>query len=215
MKNLTFLFRIIILHFVVLFYLQSIYADQKPKKMTPGNHTDTIESSKPIVMFGNSITYQGNWEKALQRNDVTNWGIPGYTTGQLAWTIKNLVPLNPTIVFIEGGINDLSLGIPPKRIYENQVQVLQEFRSQQITPVLQSIILTEKDKTFNKKIKRINNKLRKYCLKENFDFIDLNALLSENGFLKEEYSRDGVHLKEAAYKPWGEAVIKMLEQKGI
>jgi hypothetical protein len=73
----------------------------------------------PVALIGDSITYQGDWIKVLGRTDVTNWGIPGYTTGQLAWTFKDLLRQQPgvKVVFLEGGINDLTLGVPPERIF--------------------------------------------------------------------------------------------------
>ena len=85
---------------------------------TPGNPTDTIKYVSKIIMVGNSITYGGDWTTLLDRSDVTNWGIPGYTTQQLSWTIKNIIPKKPEICFLEGGINDLSLGITPRRVFE-------------------------------------------------------------------------------------------------
>lgn len=48
----------------------------------PAQQTSLVK----IVMFGNSITHQGKWEEVLGRKDVLNWGIPGYTTGQLICT---------------------------------------------------------------------------------------------------------------------------------
>jgi lysophospholipase L1-like esterase len=53
------------------------------------------------------------------------------------------------------------------------------------------------------------------CLKTNIEYIDLNAFLSLDGELIKELSTDGCHLKPDAYKPWGEAVKKVLAKFGI
>jgi hypothetical protein len=76
------------------------------------NAENKTKEAITIVMFGNSITFQGKWEQVLNRQDVANCGIPGYTTGQLIWTIKNVLRDHPgtKIWFLEGGINDISLG---------------------------------------------------------------------------------------------------------
>ena len=72
--------------------------------------TDTIKVRENILMVGNSITFQGEWKKTLHRDDVTNWGIPGYPNEQISWTVNNFLPLNPTVCFLEGGINDINFG---------------------------------------------------------------------------------------------------------
>jgi len=179
------------------------------------NPTDTITINRKIVMYGNSITYQGDWNTVLKKSDVTNWGIPGYTTGQLIWTIKNLVKLKPVICFIEGGINDLYLGVPPERIYQNHVIALQELKKNHVIPVFQSIIFTQYDLKLNKIIRKLNLKLKNYCEKNDFDFIDLNLFLSNDNALKQENSKDGVHIKQAAYLPWGLEVVKILKKYGL
>lgn len=71
--------------------------DEKGKMVDPVN----------IVMLGNSITYQGDWQEVLGRTDVFNGGKPGWTTQQLSWVIKNfIIPHRPKLCFFKGGIND-------------------------------------------------------------------------------------------------------------
>ena len=53
---------------------------QSSLAFSQSNPTDTIKSRGKILMVGNSITFQGDWKKVLQRDDVINWEIPGYTT---------------------------------------------------------------------------------------------------------------------------------------
>jgi lysophospholipase L1-like esterase len=174
-------------------------------------------SSVSIVMFGNSITFQGKWEEVLGRSDVANRGIPGYTTGQLIWTIKNGLHDHPEskIWFIEGGINDISLGVPVKRIFENYQITVDSLKRNHIIPVVQSTILKVGSKADNKQVSKLNKLVKKWCLKNNIEYIDLNAFLSRDGELIKELSTDGCHLKPDAYKPWGEAVKKVLMKYNI
>ena len=116
---------------------------------------------------------------------------------------------------MEGGINDLYLGVPPERIYQNHVTALQELKKNNVTPVLQSIIFTQYDLKLNKIIRKLNVKLKNYCEKNNFDYIDLNQFLSNDKALKPENSKDGVHITQAAYLPWGLEVIKILKKYGL
>ena len=170
------------------------------------------DNTKKIVMFGNSITFQGKWEEVLGRNDVANRGVPGYTTGQLIWTIKNGLHDQPgsKIWFIEGGINDITLGVPVERIFENYKIAVDSLKRNHIIPVVQSTILKNNAIADNKQVSKLNKLVKNWCVKNNVDYIDLNAFLSPNGELIKELTTDGCHLQPQAYKPWGEAVKKVL-----
>jgi alpha-glucosidase len=170
-----------------------------------------------IVMFGNSITHQGNWTEVLGRNDVVNRGIPGYTTGQLIWTIKNGLQDHPNskIWFIEGGINDISLGVPVERIFENYTVTVDSLRRNDIIPVVQSTILKNNAKSDNEKVNQLNELVKSYCLKNKVDYIDLNKLFSTNGELRKEQTTDGCHLVQSAYQPWAEEVKKILKKYSL
>ncbi len=173
--------------------------------------------AKHIVMFGNSITFQGKWGEVLGRNDVANRGIPGYTTGQLIWTIKNGMHDHPEskIWFLEGGINDISLGVPVDRIFKNYRITVDSLQRNHIIPVVQSTILKTGPREDNKKVMKLNKLVKNWCLKNKIEYIDLNAFLARDGVLIQELTTDGCHLQSAAYQPWGEAVRKILAKYGI
>jgi alpha-glucosidase len=175
-----------------------------------------VPPDKSIVMIGDSITHQGNWEQALDRHDVVNWGIPGYTTGQLAWTFKDVVREHPQVkvVFLEGGINDLTLGIPPDRIFTNFVQAVAWWREHNVMPVVQSVILQTAEAETNTAIIALNTRLRAFCGANHVEFLDLNAVLASDGHLKPELSTDGTHLQPDAYPLWAGLVKACLVRLG-
>jgi lysophospholipase L1-like esterase len=170
-----------------------------------------------VVIFGNSIVHQGDWEKVLDRQDVLKYGLPGQVTGQLIWNIKNVLKDYPgtKIWFLEGGINDISLGVPVKRIFENQQVIIDSLKRNNIIPVVQSTILKHNSKEDNKKVNQLNKKIKAFCEQNNVEYIDLNAFLSRNGELIMDLSTDGCHLKPQAYVPWGEAIKKVLAKLNI
>lgn len=179
------------------------------------NQTDTITKSSPIVMAGNSITHHGDWQKVLGRKDVTNWGIPGYTTEQISWTIKHVVALHPKVCFLEGGINDLTLGITPKRIYQNQLKVMDTLLAHGIVPVLQATIYQYNSTDGNKRVKKVNKLLKAYCQKHGIDYLDLNSVLSDREGLKKDLTTDGTHLQPEAYVLWAALVKKEITKLGL
>ena len=165
-------------------------------------------------MFGNSITFQGNWDEVLHRSDIVKWGMPGYTTGQLIWTIKNVLQDYPgtKIWFLEGGINDISLGVPVRRIFENFKIIADSLKRSDIIPVVQSTIYQYHSSDKNKKVKKVNQLVMNYCSSHYIAYIDLNAILSAKGELKSGLTTDGTHLNKEAYVLWA-ALIKAVLAK--
>lgn len=175
----------------------------------------TSPASKPlplIAMIGDSITHQGQWPALLDRADVLNWGHPGYTTGQIAWTFKDLVREHPSvkIVFLSGGTNDLLLGVPPDRIFKNQIEAIRYWRERGVTPVLQSVIHQVDALETNATISALNARLKAHCVVEHVRYLDLTPLLSPDGKLRPELSTDGTHLKPEAYPLWADAIKREL-----
>ncbi len=205
MKYLHLIFIVVLLNFNQHLYAQG----------TPGNPTDTIKHIANIVMSGNSITYSGHWKKLLGREDVTNWGIPGYTTEQISWTIKNFSKENPKVAFLEGGINDLTLGITPKRIFRNYIRMIDSLKAHNVIPVIQSTIYQYKSADKNKNVKKVNKLVSSYCKLHNIKYIDLNSVLSANDELIADYTTDGTHLKENAYVLWAKLVSEALKELNI
>lgn len=184
--------------------------------MSLASENPTAAPTQSVAMIGDSITRQGDWAKLLGRDDVINWGHPGYTTGQIAWTFKDLIRQHPNvkIVFLSGGTNDLLLGVPVARIFENQVLAIRYWRERGVTPVLQSLLPQVDAPETNALIKSLNTQLRAHCAGENVRFLDLTPLFAENDALRPELSADGTHLRPAAYEPWAEQVKQALNALG-
>lgn len=91
-----------------------------------------------IMMLGNSLTYGGDWNKLLKRENVKNSGYGGFTTQHFIWLLPEAVYRHrPKICLVEGGINDIGVGVPVGRIYRNLVEIADSLRSHRIIPVYQ------------------------------------------------------------------------------
>lgn len=184
---------------------------------TPPTPSEDAHPPAVIAMIGDSLTRQGRWAELLGRSDVVNWGHPGYTTGQIAWTFKDLVRQQPAlkVVFLSGGTNDLLLGVPLQRIYENQVAALRYWRERGVTPVLQSLLHQVDAPDTNAAIAALNARLRAHCAAERVCFLDLTPVLCEREQLRAELSTDGTHLKPTAYPLWADSVKRELDALGF
>ena len=64
---------------------------------------------------------------------------------------------------------------------------------------------------YNSDIKELNLLMKKYAEDNNIRFIDLNKILSPNGFLDEKYTTDGIHLNGSAYILWAKEIKDYFE----
>jgi len=184
---------------------------------------DKLASKKSynIVMFGNSLTAGGKWNYDLNRFDIKNSGTGGFTTSHFVWILKGAVlQYNPKICFIEGGINDIGVGIPLSRTISNYNSIVDTLLKYHIEPVLQSTFYVNYPNDsltnlMNSKVDSLNNYLSTLANIKGINYLNLNQFLSENGRLKKDLNRDGVHINEIGYKIWTREIEKILKFKGL
>lgn len=181
----------------------------KYKIMTKNKHYhDRVESFKrsnpkcSYVMLGDSITEEGHWNELMGRHDIANRGISGDTTTGVLDRMEYLGS-HPKICFIMIGVNDLSRGLSVEEVFHNYVTIIHILASQKITPVIQSILLTDRP-GLNPKVIVLNRKLKHFAKSNNIRFIDLNKRLASEGVLSDIYTVDGQHLNAQGYTVWGE-----------
>ena len=167
-----------------------------------------------VVMLGNSLTQWVEWNELLGRTNIANRGIAGDITDGYLRRMEYVYRLRPKICFIEGGINDLYANVPLSVVFENYVKIVEDLRAHDIIPIIQSTLFVspkwhDADEK-NKDVVQLNVLLEEFARKNAFEFINLNARMSLDSFLRDELTYDGVHLTAAGYKIWGEEVEKIL-----
>lgn len=211
---------LLILSLILNLFLAAVFALAAYRYRHEISKKLTSRKTYTVVMFGNSLTSHGNWTRELNRNDVRNAGTAGYNTYNLLQAVdKHVIRHKPKICFVEGGINDLGLGVPVEDIAKNFRLIVDKLQKNNIEPVLQSTLYVHypwkiTNKTTNAQVDSLNNFLSNLAIEKNINFLDLNIRLTENGLLKKEYHVDGLHLNEKAYKIWAEEVNKVLKTKG-
>ena len=170
-----------------------------------------------VVMLGNSITYQGDWQEVLNRKDVFNGGKPGWTTQQLSWVIKDfIVPNKPKLCFFKGGINDYTLGISTQRIYKNITMVLDSIYEVGTQPVYTTTLYQRTNSFRNRQIDSLNAMMENFCREKGYGFLDLRPYLCEDGdILKKYVVSDNTHLTPKAYPQWAKAMQPILGKYGL
>ena len=182
---------------------------------------NTIYHSQPrIVMFGNSLVKKMNWDELLEREDVVNRGVNVDLTDGMLARIDGVIALQPAIIFIEGGINDIDRGTANAQIISNYRGMLQRVNAAGIIPVLHAVNAVcdfyPASTSINDSIRVLNNGLHGLAAETGSPMIDLNPQLAPQGVLRREYARgDGCHLTSKAYLVWKAEVQRILAERGI
>ncbi len=169
-----------------------------------------------VVMLGNSLTYNANWNEILNRSNIANRGISSDITSGYLHRLEYVYKLNPKICFIEGGINDLYSNDSVKNIVRNYSRIIDLLTARNIVPVIQSTLFVgakypqAKDK--NRQVRVLNDWLKEYAVKNEIVFLDINSLVSKKGFLRSNLTYDGIHLNAKGYALWAPLVENVLAQ---
>lgn len=163
-----------------------------------------------IVMLGDSLTEWGNWHELVPEFRVVNRGIAGDTSSGVLDRLQEVIDRRPRMVFVMVGTNDIGLQIPPETLLSNLRAIVTRLRDASIIPVAQTILVRggwmQAD---NAVIAAVNAAWAEFCAAHGVRFLDLNALLAENGRLPEAMTYDGLHLTAAAYRVWRDAVVRV------
>ncbi len=167
-----------------------------------------------VVMLGNSLTYNANWNEILNRSNIANRGIASDITSGYLHRLEYVYRLKPRICFIEGGVNDLYSNDSVRNIIRNYAAIIDSLQSHHIVPVIQSTLFVSakypRAREKNKQVQTLNNWLTEFALKNEIEFLDINLLVSKNGFLRADLTYDGIHLNAKGYALWAPEVGNVL-----
>jgi len=176
----------------------------------------SYKDSARIVMLGNSLTEQAEWDELLHREDVVNRGISADITEGMLNRIETVLKVNPEICLFMGGINDIVKRVSYSKTVENIIEIVRILKENDIIPVIQSVIYVGRSYPDNERIntlvKKMNQDLMRIAADHGSIFIDLNKYLSRDGYLKKNYTYDGLHLNAKGYKKWSELLDRILPE---
>jgi lysophospholipase L1-like esterase len=172
----------------------------------------TIDTNK-VVFLGNSLTEGFDLKKFFPDFQPINRGINGdHIDGLLERFDYSILTLKPSKLFVMIGINDIGAGDPDSLIQSNYQKLLRTIlKSLPNTRIyIQSILPTtaQWSNCPKEKIKRTNKFIRDFSTRFGFTWIDLYSnFATKDGFLKKDYTSDGLHLNSKGYVYWS-ALLK-------
>lgn len=174
---------------------------------------NTNEAKRQIVFCGDSGNVNFPFDKLLPAysNTIVNRNISGSTsTLLLSYMDRTILPLEPSKVFFQIGSNDLQFGTSKEETKANILAIYEKFK--ETNPVTKVYFLSiypvnpSADIPNNASGTRTKEKLMQYneeikvLLQEKAIFVDVyHDLTDENGYLKREYTIDGIHFTEAGW----------------
>ena len=164
------------------------------------------------AFVGDSLTEHGDWQALLPDQHVINFGVEGNTTHDLLDRLDEVVQAGPSVVVVEIGTNDFAWRLPPEEVAQNIEQILGVLREKLPTAniVMQSI--PPRQPEYAHIVRSVNEHLESFVPTVSCRYVDLwPALADESGGLKAEFTTDGLHLTDAGYAAWFEALRPALE----
>ena len=156
-------------------------------------------SNVDISFIGDSLTEGYDVKSFYPEYNVVNRGISGDTTFGVEKRLdSSAYDVNPKVISLLIGANNFDT------MLDNYESIISKIKSNLPSTKVILCSLTSMTGNWaknNEKAKQNNEKIKEISVKYNYNYVDLyNALLDQNtNQLKEEYSLDGGHLKEAGY----------------
>jgi len=172
--------------------------------------TDGERAMKPTIFLGDSITEAGRWTQWFPELETVNMGIAGETTDDVVARLKEVIDADPGTVVVLVGTNDIGRRRrSTEYIGRNIETILVELRKRlpDARIILQSVMPRTKD--FARSVREINVHIRQFAsvATARAEWLDLWPVLADaDGALSTKYSDDGLHLNEAGYAAWVEAL---------
>lgn len=175
-----------------------------------------------IVFIGDSITdlYVLDDHYSDLSRATYNRGIGGDTTAGVLKRLKvSLFDIEPSVVVLLIGTNDINGGVDIDLIMERYEAIIDEIYSElpDVELYCMSIIPQNEDLKLDvakntEKILEINPRIKTLVESKGATHIDLfTPLADENNHLKKEYSDDGIHLNTAGLSVWTELIKPYLD----
>lgn len=182
-------------------------------------HTREGMPTGAVVWLGDSITEQAWWSFLTREKDVVNRGIGGDNTRGMLARLPQILASSPRKLFIMAGINDLSGNRPVEEVADN-IRRMVELTRKEVPACeiyLQSVITPNNEvlaypyiKNKQEQVKQLNASLKALCDTGAATWVDVASLLeNEQGEVRTELTKDGIHLHPEAYRIWVDHLKKM------
>ena len=169
-----------------------------------------------VAFLGDSIVYYSYFDQLFPDYKICNLGVPGDTIRGVKERTGTLETIRPEKVFLLIGVNSLRDDNVDECI-EKYTALVENIRSRgdfnlyliSILPI-SSDISTELGLSPDTIIS-FNGNIAELSDRYNATYLDLFSQLQDSGYIRPEYTADGLHLSESAYEVWANAMRPYIE----
>ena len=181
--------------------------------------TQPAQTTKTLLMLGDSLVEWGDWESLLPEIQIINRGIAGEHTEDLSARLVSEVDTvidagtEPEYILLMTGTNNLLMGSPyfPVILGSMLPRLIDLCPNSSIT--LNSLMPMQLRGLAQESITAANNELRDAAKQSGCRFLDMTPPFTEQCLpvTKPCFLNDGVHLATRGYQVWAGAIKKHLD----
>ncbi|MEQ9161468.1 MAG: GDSL-type esterase/lipase family protein, partial [Ilumatobacter fluminis] len=165
------------------------------------NADDRRIGDDSIVLLGDSITAEGQWDRLLPDRPLVNEGHPGFTTAQLVPVAERVAAADPAVVIILTGTNDIRDGHPPTWTRERLEVLVDRLEDGSQATIVVQTVLPRADRSAA--VRQVNVEVRELAEQRGLGLLDLYETFDDGtGALRDHETYDGLHLTEDGYRRW-------------
>lgn len=150
-----------------------------------------------------------------------------YTTKDILNDINNIYSYNPSLVFIEVGMNDLINGLDDTEIIANMGEIIDGIKDnrsyakiyvESLYPINKEIDEFDSeslaDSINNERISNLNNMLEELAKDKNVEYLDIYNDIILDDSLNDKYTDDGLSLNDDGYEKVWNLIRKVVDKNG-
>ncbi len=174
-----------------------------------------LQTGRPrVVVLGDSITDAWRFNEYFPDRDFVNRGISGQITGQMLGRMQSdVIKLQPALMVVLAGTNDIARGISLPAIEDNLAAIADLAEFHKIKIIFASVLpVSDYHKDVNPNfemtrtrppvtIRALNDWIKNLCSARSLTYLDYySAMVDDSGYLKADLADDGLHPNGAGYR---------------
>lgn len=161
-----------------------------------------------ILLLGDSLVADHDWQSRMPSYKVVNFGVPGSTAADLLASLPDIKQKSDStdVIMVMVGTNDLLAGNfafinTLKKIF---VQLNQDFPTAEILG--NSLCPMQLTHVSEQTIANLNSQIEAFTVQTGCCFLDTHSRLQDTD--QSIFQEDGIHLTEAAYEIWTRTLLE-------
>ena len=171
--------------------------------------------SASVVMLGDSLTERAQWSEITGCHFVANRGIGADDSAGVLRRLDDVTKLKPSAVFLMIGVNDVVSSVPTETIVENVRQTIGKLTDAgaQVYLILVLPVTQGFTRKVNPSVAELNAAYVALARETKATVVDFRSKMrTDDGFLRDELSLDGIHLAPAGYRIWRDAITPLVQK---